>query len=259
MPPVIRTHLLPQLVDPGALSGGVAIIIDQLRASTTICAALASGAAGVCPFLEPDHALHARDHLATVLSVHGPLILGGERGGVAIPGFDLDNSPLRYTPATVGGKIVLFTTTNGTRAVEHARRAASVLIGCLGNVSALAAQLLDNAATIHLICAGTGNRITLEDTLAAGAIADRLLRDQDARHPAAPHDHDDSTLLALNLWRSTPVGRGAILEVLRASRGGRNLAQLGFHEDIAFCATLDRTPVVPWLSPEGRFVIASAD
>jgi 2-phosphosulfolactate phosphatase len=254
MPGVIRTHFLPQLVEPHALAGGTTVIIDQLRASTTICAALQSGATRVVPFLEPEHALHAKEHAAAVHEVNGPLLLGGERGGVLIPGFDLDNSPRRYTPEVVGGKVILFTTTNGTKAVQRASESAAVLIGCLGNLSALAAAIGGGDAPMHLLCAGTRDRVTLEDVLAAGAIAETLIQHGRATSLPDARDDDDSTLIALDLWRTARQRPNGILEALLASRGGRNLSRLGFYEDIAFCATIDNTPVVPWLSPEGSFV-----
>src|SRR5262245_9024917 len=112
MPRRVYVHLAPELFQSGDLHDGVAVVIDVLRASTTIVQALAAGALAVIPCSEVDEAerLAARFRPGTAL-------LGGERKGVRIAGFDLGNSPGEYTPAVLRGKTLIFTTTNGTRAL----------------------------------------------------------------------------------------------------------------------------------------------
>src|ERR1041384_8191351 len=105
----INVHLLPILVEPHELAGKLVVVIDVLRATTMIIHALAAGAKAVIPFLEVAGARELAERLP------GQAVLGGERGGNRIAGFDLGNSPLEYTPAAVGGKTLVFTTTNGTR------------------------------------------------------------------------------------------------------------------------------------------------
>ena len=122
----LATYFLPTLVGPGELDGETAVVIDLLRASTTICHALAAGATAVVPCLEVEEAKRIDAMLPP-----GKAILGGEREGVRIPGFDLGNSPDEFRPDTVGGRTVVFTTTNGTRAMNECRRAAQVFIGSL--------------------------------------------------------------------------------------------------------------------------------
>ncbi len=107
---VLNVFDLPQNIDPLALAGSVVVVIDLLRASTTICQALASGAREVVPFLEVDETL-----AAAAKCERSDIVLGGERSGGKIKGFDLGNSPAEYTCETVGGRRVLITTTNGTR------------------------------------------------------------------------------------------------------------------------------------------------
>ena len=112
----LEVALLPQLIAPDALAGRGVIVIDVLRATTTITAALAAGAREVLPVAEVTTAL------ALAAQPREPrAVLGGERRGVQIEGFDFGNSPREYTPASVGGRTVIFTTTNGTQAMEHAR------------------------------------------------------------------------------------------------------------------------------------------
>lgn len=119
MPRPLHVHLLPKLFEPEELRGGIAVILDILRASTTIVHALANGARGVMPTDEVDEAFQIRDQLPP-----GSALLGGEREGVLIPGFDCDNNPFAYPPDVVRGKTIVFTTTNGTRALKRASLAA---------------------------------------------------------------------------------------------------------------------------------------
>ena len=128
----LSVHYLPQWVEPEELRGATVVMIDTLRASTTIVAALANGAAAVIPLLRVED-VHAR----TSEWVRKQIVLGGEREGVKIDLFDLGNSPAEYSGDVVEGKTVLFTTTNGTRALEQCRQAHAVLIGALTNLSAI--------------------------------------------------------------------------------------------------------------------------
>src|SRR5262249_38742437 len=100
---------------------------------------------------------------------------GGERGGKRIDGFDLGNSPLEYTRDRLNGKTLVFTTTNGTRAMLHSRQAARILIGAFVNLSALCREL-ESADAVDIVCAGTDRQITREDVLFAGAVGDELGR-----------------------------------------------------------------------------------
>src|SRR5262245_43573743 len=107
----VNVHLLPQLAPPGCLAGGLAVVIDVLRASTTIVHALAAGCTDVRPCLEVDEARALADGMRA-----GKVVLGGERDGVSLTGFDLGNSPREYTAQSCKDRSVVLTTTNGTRA-----------------------------------------------------------------------------------------------------------------------------------------------
>lgn len=172
-------------------------MIDVLRASTTIATALAAGAAGVVPVRD----LVAARSLAARL---GPDVLtGGERGGRRIDGFDLGNSPGEYTPDRVNGRTIVFTTTNGTAAVEACGSAAEILVGAIVNRAAVAVacQMLSRLhadAPVHLVCAGTDGMVTLEDILGAGAILDAAVAPDG---PATPADLDPPAREALDRYR----------------------------------------------------------
>src|SRR5258706_13920045 len=134
----LDVYLLPALVEPAQLAGKTAVVIDVLRATTTIVHALAAGATQVIPCLEVDEARRIAAELGE------RAISGGERGGKQIPGFDLGNSPAEYSRERVAGKTVVFTTTNGTRAMLRCKAARRVLLGAFVNFSAVCRELVDS-------------------------------------------------------------------------------------------------------------------
>ena len=130
----VQVHLLPDLAPPGRLSRGLAVVIDVLRSTTTMIHALASGCIAVRPCLEVEEARQLAGQMRA-----GRVLLGGERGGLACPGFDLGNSPTEYTAKACCGTTVVLTTTNGTRACYRAAEAERVLIAGFVNYSGLRA------------------------------------------------------------------------------------------------------------------------
>ncbi|MCE9608012.1 MAG: 2-phosphosulfolactate phosphatase [Planctomycetia bacterium] len=233
--PSLHVHLLPDLVPPAALAGRAVVVIDVLRATTTICHALAAGALAVVPCLEIDEARAKADALG-----RSDVVLGGERRGLKIEGFDLGNAPTEYTRAVVGGRTVVFTTTNGTRAMRHAGQAAEILIGAFANLSAVV-DALAAQEHIDLLCAGTGGAITAEDALFAGAVVARLTRG------ASDYALNDQARLARDAWRSVEASGMALAGVLRECQGGRNLIAEGFDADIDTAAKIDTFDFVPRL------------
>ena len=238
MPRSINVHLLPALVEPHELAGKTVVVIDVLRATTTIIHALAAGAREVVPLLEVDEARE----LARKLTPNA--VLGGERGGKRIAGFDLGNSPLEFTPAAVGGKTLVFTTTNGTRAMLRCQQARRILIAGFVNFSAVCRELAEEDV-IEIVCAGTDGQVTREDTLLAGAIVEdsRSLR-------SGGLFCNDQAEIAADAWRTavgTLSGRNPLAAALRESRGGRNLIEIGQENDIDIAAQIDRFDIVPEL------------
>jgi len=245
----LNVHFLPELVSPDDLADSTCVVIDVLRATTTIAYALAAGAREVIPCLTIDDARAAAARLPK-----GEVLLGGERGGVRIEGFDLGNSPDEFSAERVAGKTIVFTTTNGTKAMLHCRRARRVLLGSFVNLSAIAARIAD-APQLDLICSGTEGKITREDVLLAGAVADRLPGDRELNDQAA---------IARGAWRESVgaklgapgVSERVLIEALRASRGGRNLIRLKLERDIEQAARLDRFDLLPRFDPAlGRIVV----
>lgn len=241
----LRVHYLPELISPEALRGATVVVIDVLRASTTIATALANGAKEVIPFLNIEQVREAGAEM-----VREEIVLGGERRGVKIDLFDLGNSPSEFSPEVVTGKSVLFTTTNGTKAMERCREAHRVLIGAPVNLAAICRTLADTL-NVHLVCAGTGGRITREDILMAGAITYHLTRNEET---AA--EIDDCAHVARSAWRGVVAGAFAagepasvrLAQEFRSCTGGQNLLSLGYEADLTTCAAIDSLDCVPELN-----------
>ncbi len=233
----LSLHLLPTLTEPAALADSTVVVVDVLRATTTITTALAAGAASIVPCLDIE-AVRRRARESS-----GPVLLGGERRGVRIDGFDLGNSPGEYRSEVVQGKTILFTTTNGTRALDICQQATRVLLAGFVNLQAIVAQII-GTSPLHILCAGTDGEISQEDTLLAGALIDLL--SQRTSHPLCCNDQ---ARIAQCAWRSLPKKLAAeqLETILRHGAGGQNLLQLGLENDIHFCAQLDRYEMVPSL------------
>jgi len=239
-------HELFHRMPPGTTAGGIAVVIDVLRATTTIATALAQGATAVVPRRSIEEARAAA-------ADRPGAILGGERGGVQIPGFDLGNSPSEYDRATVGGRPVVITTTNGTAALAACADAAEVVAAAIVNRAAVAASVrrlavAGGCGAVHLVCAGTDGRVTDEDLLAAGAILAAAAGD-----PAAAGDRLDGAARAARerFDRLAEAGREGleprIATALRGCLGGRNLVALGMEADLMAAAAIDSIAVVPRL------------
>ena len=231
----VTVHLLPALMEQPLPAGCVGVVIDVLRASTTIIHALAHGARTVIPTLTVEEALAQTDKLP-----ERPL-LGGERHSQLIPGFDLDNSPLKYTADIVSGRTLVFTTTNGTKALHSCSPADEVLIGAFVNRAAIVNRLSQESRPVHLICAGTDGFLTAEDILFAGAVASDLLQGQ----PAA----DVQTQMAIDFYKLHARTPEEFLQTMYDSRGGRNLLNLGLKADVDRAATENLFEIVPVWRP----------
>jgi 2-phosphosulfolactate phosphatase len=228
----VQVHLLPGLAPPGRLAGGIAVVIDVLRASTTIIHALAAGCTAVRPCSAVDEARKVADGMRA-----GRVLLGGERKGVAPSGFDHGNSPAEYTAKNCRGSTLVLTTTNGTPALVRAAEAERILVAGFVNFSAICDQLRQDSRPVHLVCAGTDGEITLEDTLLAGALVDFLC-------DASEVNLNDGARLA---WDCFETHGRVLLGALELSRGALELRRLGYDEDIQMAAKIDQFALVPEL------------
>ena len=151
MKPTLSVYALPRLVEPEELAGGAAVVIDVLRAATTIAYALAAGAAQIIPCREISDALALADRFPP-----DEIVLGGERNGLPIDGFQLGNSPEEYSADRVAGKTVIFTTTNGTRAMAHARAADEVLVAAFVDAVGSRGPAVGSGKDQHPLCRHRG-------------------------------------------------------------------------------------------------------
>lgn len=234
---ILNVHFLPELANPHDLAGHTSIVIDVLRASTTITTALSHGAEKVIPCLTVEEARQ--------LSADRPgSLLGGERDCQRLPGFDFGNSPIEYSPDKVRGKTIVFTTTNGTKAMTRCMGSARILIGSLVNRNAVC-QAAENDSRVDLICAGTNGSFTMEDALAAGAIVDGLLERQSEFEQL-----NDEAETCRRLWLADSARNGSvdlIEQSLSRSQGGRNLIAVGMEDDLRFASDLDTNDHAPEL------------
>jgi 2-phosphosulfolactate phosphatase len=228
----VRVYLFPQMVPRERLAGTVAVVIDVLRAGTTIVHALAAGCSEVRPCAEIDEARALADGMRA-----GRVLLAGERDGAPVPGFDLGNSPASFTPSMCRDATLVLTTTNGTRTLLHAGPAARVLVAGFVNFSAVCEQLRRDARPVSILCAGHHGGLTLEDTLLAGAFVDFLCEESEARL-------DDAARLA---WDCFETHRELLLGSLEISDSGDRLRQLGYDEDVRLAAQVDQFLLVPEL------------
>jgi len=226
----VQVHLLPDLMPPGRLSGALALVIDVLRATTTMVHALAAGCTAIRPCLTVEEATE----LANQMPV-GRVLLGGERHGKPLPGFDMGNSPCEYISEVCSGATLVMTTTNGTRALLRCADAERILIAAFVNYSAVCEQIRPDPRPLHIVCAGTDGAVTMEDVILAGAFVEYLCEEMDVTL-------NDSARLA---WDAFENHGRCLLGSLQLSQGGENLRQLGFDADIRAAAEVDRFAIVP--------------
>ncbi|GAG40811.1 unnamed protein product, partial [marine sediment metagenome] len=165
----LETLFIPEEIKNIELAGKLAVMIDVLRASSTIITALANGCRGFIPILSPNQVKKK----AQQFEKEG-VLLGGEREGIKIGGFDLGNSPREYKREAVKEKTIIFSTTNGVKTLEMVKSAYEVIIGSFLNLQAVCDYCTNYQGDILIICAGRESKFSLEDTACAGMIINSL-------------------------------------------------------------------------------------
>jgi 2-phosphosulfolactate phosphatase len=227
----------PQGLVPADVAGRTVFVIDVLRATTSVCAALAHGAKAIIPVASSEEAVRLAQTIGST-----DVLLAGERNCVRIPGFALGNSPLEMTEEAVKGKPIIMTTTNGTKAMLALQGASNVYLAAASNLSvagACAGQALERDRNIMIVCAGRDGAFSLDDAYAAGRLAVSALGGRKPRKGL-----NDAALAALDLVRRYGDGWN---RPLAYSRAGRELVRLGFKADVDDAARLDAYPVLPQL------------
>jgi len=235
----------PAVVDETTVEGRTAVVIDVIRATSTLVEALANGARAIFPTVSTEEAVK----LASSLGREDTLLCG-ERKGLKVEGFDLGNSPCEFTAGVVEGKQLVMTTTNGTRAFIAAEGADRVLAASFMNLSAVA-EALAEVPSLVIVCAGRENRFSLDDALCAGMLI-RLLEVNRGEEMLL----NDGGRVAAGLASDYPVDS----EFLRSTAAGEALIEVGLDGDLELCASLDRHTLVPEMNerriniplPEGQ-------
>jgi 2-phosphosulfolactate phosphatase len=217
------------------IQGRTVFVIDILRATTVMCAALAHGAKALIPVASTEEALRLAQTIGS-----DDVLLAGERNCLRIPGFQLGNSPLEMREPVVRGKTLIVTTSNGTKALLACQGAASVFPAAAANLSLAAERIseaIDRDDDVLIVCAGRSGTFALDDAYCAGRLIAAAL---DSRKPH--RSLNDAGLATLDIVRrygdrwERPLSR---------SRGGRELIKVGLRDDILDASRLDAYPVLP--------------
>jgi 2-phosphosulfolactate phosphatase len=211
------------------------VVLDVLRASSTITVALNNGAREIIPVASIESAVKISGSLFGEVTLRG-----GERNGKTIEGFNLGNSPLEYSETAVKGKSIIYCTSNGSVAMARSRYARTLIVGSFLNLTAVVDFIRDENKDFLFICAGRINTIgyfSLEDAVCAGMMIQKLMKFESLELILS-----DSAKAALALYKS--FGR-SILKMLKTCEHGKYLIEIGFTDDLKICAAVDSVPVLP--------------
>jgi 2-phosphosulfolactate phosphatase len=232
----LSVYFTPLGVKPQDVQGTPVLVLDVLRATTTIVAALSNGAKAVLPAEGPDEALRIAQNLE-----RDAIVLCGERNMQKIEGFPLGNSPHEMTEDVVGGKTVVMATTNGTPAIVAASPGDPVMIGAVTNFSAAAEQAraaFEESGAISILCSGRERMFAMEDAYAAGRFAQAIIPKEERRKV----DLNDAAIAALEFVRRYG---DKWKRAISASAAGRALKEVGFRDDLVAATEVDTYSVVP--------------
>jgi 2-phosphosulfolactate phosphatase len=224
----------PISVDELYFTGKTSVVIDALRATTTIITALENGAKEIIPVGTVEFAVKVSGGM-----FGWQTLLGGERNTKKIEGFALGNSPLEYSVDIVAGKSVVLFTTNGTKAITKAKFSSELFICAYLNISAVAKHLVMLNHDLEIVCAGRSNNFSMEDSVCAGKLISEIqkLNNDLILSDSARASHSLSKSLGKN-----------ILHMMRESEHGKILIENGFEEDLKFCSKLNYSSAVPFLN-----------
>jgi len=222
----------PVQADELFFTGKTTVVIDVLRASSTIITALTNGAKEVVPVGTVEFAVKVSGGI-----FGGQTLLGGERNTKKIEGFALGNSPSEYTTEIVSGKSIVFYSTNGSRAIVKAKYSTNLFICSFNNLKALAKHIKKLNEDVVVLCAGNNNFFSLEDSVCAGMLISELIAGNKT------FELTDASTSALTLFKS--FGKN-IFKLLSETDHGQLLINNGFEDDLKACSELDSTDVIPF-------------
>ena len=227
----IEVCLSPALLHLYDITDSIVVVIDVLRATSSITYGIDNGAEAIIPVAQVEDCLNF---------ANSGYLLAAERNGEVVEGYDFGNSPFSYTKEKVSGKTIVLTTTNGTKALHMARETAyQVVIGSFLNLSALSNWLQKQDKNVLLLCAGWKDKFNLEDTLFAGAVVHGLRKNF--------IQFDDSCVLAEDMY---VLAKDDLRTYLHKSSHSHRLAQLNIEADVQFCLKTDICEAIPVLDGE---------
>ncbi len=220
----------PHNVDELYFTGKTTVVIDVLRASSTITAALSNGAKEVIPVGSIEFAMKVSGN-----AFGGQTLLGGERNTKMIEGFNLGNSPLEYTTDSIFGKSIILFTTNGSKSVVKAKFSANLYVACFNNLSAIVKHLLITGDDVEILCAGTGGMFCLEDTICAGYLIKEIT--------SYKSDIQITDAARASVVLADTIGSD-IYTMLTECEHGKLLTKNGYEADLSYCSVLNSTDVI---------------
>lgn len=225
---ILRISLIPsvEFIKEEEIKEKVVIVIDVLRATSVITAAIGNGAKKILPTIEIGEAIELKKEFE---------LLGGERKGLKIEGFDLSNSPLQYSTQRVRGKTIIMTTTNGTKAINKSIGAERIFIGSMLNGRAVGGRTAVLNKDIVLLCSGTYGKFSLDDFICAGKIVYEILSIKE-------FEMDDFAAAAYAAYRDN---KGNLKSYVSMASHYKYLQSIGLEDDIDYCFTEDLFEVVP--------------
>lgn len=227
--PSIEVCFTPSKFDLYYNQQEIVVVIDVLRATSAICTAFDNGVEKIIPVSTVEEALEYQSK---------GFLVGAERNGQIVEGFDFGNSPFSYMEERVKGETIVLTTTNGTKAINIAKVAPQVLVGSLLNLDTLIAYLIKQQKSVLCLCSGWKEKFNLEDSLCAGAIAKELLE------LGGFCSEEDSTIAAVSIFEAASQNN---FRFLKASSHRRRLRNLNLNKDVIYCLQPNQSSALPYL------------
>ena len=223
----IEVCLTPALINLYTIEDSIVVVIDILRATSSIVYGIDNGARAIIPVAQVEDCLNYADK---------GFLLAAERNGEVVEGYDFGNSPFSYTADKVAGKTVVLTTTNGTKALHLAKKAHQVVIGSFLNLQSLCEWIKLQDRNVLLLCAGWKDQFNLEDTLFAGAVVQQLRSSFEL--------YDDASVAAEDLYT---LAKDNLRAYVGKSSHSHRMVALNIEEDVKFCLQLNICEVIPVL------------
>ncbi len=229
----IEVVFTPALLPLYEAKGKIVVVIDILRATSTMCVAFQTGVKRILPVSSVEECKIFKDF---------DFIISAERNAVKVEGFDMGNSPFEYQNPLLAGKSIAFTTTNGTKAIKLSKKmeASQIVIGSFLNIDVLCNWLINQNQSVILLCSGWKDKYNIEDTLFAGAVLNKIKQYYIIECDAA---------LSSEILYET--SKNDIENIVRKSSHSKRFTLLNSQtDDVKFCLQKNLTPILPMMRGE---------